>query len=136
MGAFIYIDDSKATNPGSVIAALRSFDDGQSFSSRAVKPKAPISRTLAEPFPRARSAVVLIGAAAEDMANDQARQSRASQTRCMHAVDGRVRLAKPADIVLLSPGCASFDMFESAEARGETFVAAVKRLERGTEAVH
>ena len=38
-------------------------------------------------------------------------------------------LAQPGDVVLLSPGCASFDMFRSAEHRGEVFTQAVRALQ-------
>jgi len=44
------------------------------------------------------------------------------------AVQKARALAVPGDVVLLSPGCASFDMFRSAEDRGEQFTAAVEAL--------
>jgi UDP-N-acetylmuramoylalanine--D-glutamate ligase len=44
------------------------------------------------------------------------------------AVDEAARVAEPGDAVLLSPACASFDMFRDYEQRAEVFVAAVRRL--------
>jgi len=41
--------------------------------------------------------------------------------------DAAARMAKPGDVVLLSPACASFDMFSSADDRGDQFVALVRR---------
>lgn len=44
------------------------------------------------------------------------------------AVQSASRVAEAGDVVLLSPACASFDMFENYEQRGESFVAAVGEL--------
>jgi UDP-N-acetylmuramoylalanine--D-glutamate ligase len=136
IGGVRYIDDSKATNPGSVIAALRTFDDGHIVLIAGGKAKGTDFTDFGKAVSSRTRGVVLIGAAADEMASVIRRSKVVRADTMQHAVEAAAELAKPGDVVLLSPGCASFDMFESAEARGDAFVAAVKRLERGTEAVH
>jgi UDP-N-acetylmuramoylalanine--D-glutamate ligase len=131
-----YIDDSKATNPGSVIAALRTFDDGHIVLIAGGKAKGTDFAEFGKAVSSRTRAVVLIGAAADEMASVIRRAKVVRADSMQNAVEAAAELAKPGDVVLLSPGCASFDMFVSAEARGDAFVEAVKRLERGTEAVH
>ena len=48
------------------------------------------------------------------------------------AVAQAFRVARGGDVVLLSPACASFDMFENYAARGVAFAAAVARAERSS----
>jgi UDP-N-acetylmuramoylalanine--D-glutamate ligase len=119
-----YVDDSKSTNPSAAIAALRSFDrpivliaggrsKGSDFVAMGaeicgrVKALVTIGETALE-IRRAAAGVPAIGAGSMEDAVHQAR-----------------RLSAPGDVVLLSPGCASFDMFASAEDRGNQFAAAV-----------
>ena len=49
--------------------------------------------------------------------------------RALAAVEAAGQLAMPGDVVLLSPACASFDMFDSFEHRGDVFKKLVERLE-------
>ncbi|MDB5027074.1 MAG: UDP-N-acetylmuramoylalanine/D-glutamate ligase [Candidatus Eremiobacteraeota bacterium] len=123
-----FVDDSKATNPGSVIAALRAFErpivliaggksKGTDFAEMG---KVASSRT---------KAVVLIGDATDEIAAVVKRAKVERATSMEDAVTRAANLAEPGDVVLLSPGCASFDMFRSAEHRGELFVAAVRTLQ-------
>jgi len=81
---------------------------------------------------RARAAV-LIGAAADEIAGalDSAGAARSAfpveRARTLEdAVTAARRLARSGDVVLLSPACASFDMFSSADERGDRFTALVR----------
>ncbi len=125
-----WYDDSKGTNVGSTLAALSGMPGdkvvliaggdgkGQDFS--------PLKTVVAA---RAR-AVVLIGRDAPLI-----EQALADAAPVIHAgfsmeqaVTECARLAQPGDSVLLSPACASFDMFNNYLHRAEVFVAAVRRL--------
>ncbi len=123
-----FFDDSKGTNVGATVAALSGMQQpvvliaggdgkGQDFSALAAAAK------------RAR-AVVLIGRDAELIA----RALKASGVTLLRAgdmaeaVDIAYRAAAPGDAVLLSPACASYDMFRSYVHRAEVFVQAVSQL--------
>jgi UDP-N-acetylmuramoylalanine--D-glutamate ligase len=125
-----WIDDSKGTNVGATVAALEGMTakvvliaggdgKGQDFSP------------LREPVKRHARAVVLIGRDAP-----QIEKALAHAVPAMHARDMReaVQLARataqPGDVVLLSPACASFDMFRGYVHRGEVFRAAVQEVLR------
>ncbi|MGP6189986.1 MAG: UDP-N-acetylmuramoyl-L-alanine--D-glutamate ligase [Vulcanimicrobiaceae bacterium] len=122
-----YYDDSKSTNPGSVVAALESFDRPIVLIAGG-KSKRTDFRAMSEAIGRRTRAVVLIGEAADEIAAtlDAAKTYRAGSME--DAVSLARSLAQPGDVVLLSPGCASFDMFISAEARGDAFTGAVNAV--------
>ena len=122
-----YVDDSKSTNPGSVVAALEAFDRPVILIAGG-KSKRTDFRALGDATRARTKAVVLIGEAADELAAvvDSALVARAS------SMDEAVAIARSravaGDVVLLSPGCASFDMFTSAEARGDAFAAAIAEV--------
>jgi len=119
-----WYDDSKGTNVGATIAALKGLakptvlilggeGKGQDFSP------------LAAPAAQFARAVLLIGRDAPIIGQ------AVSGERCgslEEAVQRAARLAQPGDAVLLSPACASFDMFRDYKHRGEVFAAAVRGL--------
>jgi len=129
-----FINDSKATNLGSLEVALQSFaepvvliaggrDKGQDF--------APLATLAARQVSRA----VLIGEGAARIAAAWPAVPHTRVASLEAAVDEAFRLAaRPAPgqqgsaTVLLSPGCASFDMFRDYEDRGRRFKAEVERL--------
>jgi UDP-N-acetylmuramoylalanine--D-glutamate ligase len=120
----LYVDDSKATNPGAVIAALRSFERPIVLIAGG-KSKGTEFSELGKVISSRTKAAVLIGEAAPDIAKHVKRSKVVHAASMDEAVATARSLAAPGDVVLLSPGCASFDMFQSAEHRGEMFVTAV-----------
>jgi UDP-N-acetylmuramoylalanine--D-glutamate ligase len=123
-GGVRYVDDSKSTNPGSLIAALESFDRPVVLIAGG-KSKRTEFGAMGEAIGRRAKALVLIGEAADEIAavvNGPKLERAASMD---DAVAIARTFAAPGDVVLLSPGCASFDMFASAEARGDAFARAV-----------
>ena len=115
-----YVDDSKATNPGSVIAALRSFDRPIVLIAGG-KAKGTDFAELGKVVSSRTKGAVLIGESADAIAATIKRSHVERAGSMREAIEAASRLAKPGDVVLLSPGCASFDMFSSAEARGDEF---------------
>jgi UDP-N-acetylmuramoylalanine--D-glutamate ligase len=131
-GGVRILDDSMGTNVGAAVAALEGFEEpvvliaggdgkGQDFS-----PLAPAVRA------HARS-VVLIGrdapAIEAALAGTGVPVERAASMR--DAVTAAHARAKPGDAVLLSPACASFDMFRNFGHRGEVFAECARSLAEG-----
>jgi UDP-N-acetylmuramoylalanine--D-glutamate ligase len=136
-----FYDDSKGTNVGSTVAALNGMTVPVVLIAGGVGKEQDFS-PLAEPVRRRARAVVLIGKDARliDSAITGARvttrlaASMADAVRCAYEQAGPGSDAPAA--VLLSPACASFDMFRNYNHRGEVFAQCVQALKRDVEAGH
>lgn len=126
IGGVTFVDDSKATNPHAALAAIRSFDSVVLIAGGLAK-GLDLAPLVTEP--RVRRVVAIGEAAAALEAVDPRRVVAAASMG--EAVQRAMEAARPGDTVLLAPGCASFDMFDSYAARGEAFAAAVRSIERG-----
>jgi UDP-N-acetylmuramoylalanine--D-glutamate ligase len=125
-----WYDDSKATTPASVLAAVAGF--GSVVLIAGGRNKGLDLSVLGQAVPPVR-ALVGIGEAAEEVAAPFAGRVPTVLASSMdQAVEAAVRLARPGDSVLLSPGCASFDWYRSYAARGDDFARIVHlRLQQG-----
>ncbi len=128
-----WYNDSKGTNVGATAAAIAGLvPPGE--SARMVLLAGGVGkgadfRPLAEVLRDRARAVVLIGRDAALIEAAVSHVARVARARDLpQAVTVAAALARPGDVVLLSPACASFDMFSGYEARGEAFVAAVRGL--------
>ncbi|HNJ71355.1 MAG TPA: cyanophycin synthetase, partial [bacterium] len=124
-----YYNDSKATNVDSTFVALDSFKKEKVILIAGGKhkgsPYTPL-KTLVEA--RVKS-LVLIGQAADIIAGDLGAVTRVQRAASMQeAVEISKQTATPGDVVLLSPACASYDMFKNYEDRGRQFKMAVEGL--------
>jgi UDP-N-acetylmuramoylalanine--D-glutamate ligase len=133
IGGVRFVNDSKATNVTSAIVGIGSFDGGVHAilgGSEKGEPFAP----LLEPLRERAVAAYLLGDTAERMAAELAPLAEAGvPLRRVADLEDAVRTAsaaaRPGEVVLLSPACASFDAFANFEARGERFRAIVAELE-------
>jgi UDP-N-acetylmuramoylalanine--D-glutamate ligase len=133
-GGVKYYDDSIATTPGSAIAALRSFaqpkiiilggsDKGADFAELAqevTKSDVKEAVLIGEMRFKLQTALKQAGFNAVTLFDEQNKMS--------DIVAHTHNIAEPGDVVVLSPACASFDMFKSYTDRGEQFINAVNDL--------
>ena len=124
----IYINDSKATNLSSVIAALNSFES-PIILLLGGKNKDSNFRQLLPHTRRHVKHIVSFGEAGGEIATALGDAVRLKKTSSLsQAVASAHKVASPGDVVLMSPGCASFDQFKSFEHRGTKFKELVNRL--------
>jgi len=123
-----YVNDSKATNPHAVLAALEGLRDVVLIAGGRNK---GLDLGAIAAGADGVTQVVAIGESAVEVVDAfSAASIPAERATSMDDAVGRAAAhARPGGTVLLSPGCASFDMFADYKARGEAFRAAVKRLE-------
>jgi UDP-N-acetylmuramoylalanine--D-glutamate ligase len=129
----LYVDDSKSTNPGSAIAALEAYDRPIVLIAGG-RAKGTGFADMGQVIRDRAKALVAIGEAAEEIAAASGGVTVLHASTMEEAVERAREAAVGGDVVLLSPGCASFDMFLSAEDRGEQFVKAVKGLREHADA--
>jgi UDP-N-acetylmuramoylalanine--D-glutamate ligase len=156
LGGVRYINDTAATAPEAAIAALRSFDRPIVLIAGGADKNLPFSDLAREITLRAKAVVLLAGSATPKLmealaqaderpkTNDESisRQTSSFVLRPSSFVNGPFddfekaieaarALAAPGDVVLLSPGCASFGMFRNEFHRGEEFRRVVRELAIG-----
>ncbi len=123
-----YIDDSKGTNVGASIAAIGGLAAPLILIAGGVSKGADFAPLAAAARGKV-AAAVLIGAAAPELEQAFAGVCPTRRAQTMPAaVAAAAELASPGATVLLSPACASQDMFTDYRQRGEIFAAAVEGL--------
>jgi len=129
IGGVTFVNDSQATTPAATIAALRAFG-GRVALIAGGRPKVHDFTALADEVARRGAALILIGEAADEIA--AAAQAAGVAAVRAGGLEEAVRLAyeraRPGGTVLLSPACASFDMFADMADRGRQFKQLVRQL--------
>jgi UDP-N-acetylmuramoylalanine--D-glutamate ligase len=129
-GGVAWYDDSKATTPASVLAAVSGFPSVVLIAGG--RNKGLDLNALSTAAPPVRAVVAIGEAAAEIVHAFEGAVPVTTAGSMSNAVEAARAMARTGDAVLLSPGCASFDWYSSYSARGDDFVAIVKAtLEKG-----
>ncbi|MCL1878536.1 MAG: UDP-N-acetylmuramoyl-L-alanine--D-glutamate ligase [Defluviitaleaceae bacterium] len=123
IGGVKFYNDSKATNPDAAVKALEFFSPPVILIAGGSDKDANFEHWVKR-FREKVTYAILIGETADEIARQCDAQNFASYIK-VGSLEDAVRCAKemarPGDIVLLSPACASFDMFKSFEDRGRKF---------------
>ncbi|HUQ39931.1 MAG TPA: UDP-N-acetylmuramoyl-L-alanine--D-glutamate ligase [Acidimicrobiales bacterium] len=125
-GGVRYYDDSKATTPASVLAALSGFDSVVLIAGGRNK---GLDLGVLTAEHRRLRAVVTIGEAGPEVRRAFDGVKPVEMAASMDdAVARATRLAEPGDVVLLSPGCTSWDAYRNYGERGDDFARAVGEM--------
>jgi UDP-N-acetylmuramoylalanine--D-glutamate ligase len=131
-----FYDDSKGTNVGASVTALLGLMEARGVLIAGGRDKLGSYSPLVEALREKGRALVVIGEAADAIAKAADGVVPVERASSMEAaVVAAYRLAEPGDAVLLSPACASFDMFKSYGDRGNQFCKAVCTLESVPQAI-
>ncbi len=125
-----FVDDSKATNVDAVKRALECFDDPVVLIMGGLDKKSDFNKLKSEVRRRVK-ALVAMGQAKEEIVAALAEEPAGGIQEAgsmEEAVEKAFGAAVSGDVVLLSPACASFDMFDSYAQRGDCFQHIVERL--------
>ncbi len=131
VGGVRYYDDSKGTNVGAAVTALRGTREPKVVLIAGGRDKGGSYAPLAESLREKGRGLVLVGEAADTIAGAMGAIVPIVRAASMgEAVRAAASLARAGDAVLLSPACSSFDMFRDYKERGDAFASAVKALRR------
>ncbi len=130
IGGVRYYNDSKATNVDATLKALDAFP-GRILILLGGKDKGSDYTVLQKPLRDKAILALLIGAAAEKIESQITGSVAIERAGTIErAVEIASHAARPGDVVLLAPACASFDQFQNYEHRGGVFKDLVHQLER------
>jgi UDP-N-acetylmuramoylalanine--D-glutamate ligase len=136
LGGVRYVNDTTATVPAAAIAALRAFEGQPLIVIAGGSDKGVSFEELASELTRRAERVLLLDGAATPalwrrLAESGHQCTEGPYASLRAAVARGAQVAKPGDVVLLSPGCASFGMFRNEFHRGDEFRAAVAAVAGG-----
>jgi len=136
-GGVKYYNDSKCTTPGGLVVALDAFDPRTAIVIAGGSDKNVSFDKMGESIARRAKGLVVMGTTADKIAA-AVENSRCDAMPAVRkardleaAVAAAAEQASPGDVVLLSPACASYDMFKNYQERGDLFVQLARRLAGG-----
>ena len=128
IGGVRYFNDSKATNVDATLKALDAFP-GRILIILGGKDKGSDYTVLQKPLREKAILALLIGAAANKIEKEIVGSVAVERAETMQrAVEIASHAARPGDVVLLAPACASFDQFRNYEERGKIFKDLVREV--------